>query len=223
MTTKNPQRRTPFTRHYLILGLIGLALGMYLGFAPEYTPPQPPVLKQATLLTPPKLVESPDLVDHDGKPFTGKSMQGQWSFFFFGYTNCPDVCPATMFVFKNIAKKLESMPKLKKQTRFVLASIDPQRDTVAHLKQYVQYYHPGFLGLTGTSDNLHKFSRQMGVIYGRSGSENPNDKDNYLIDHSSAILLVNPQGHLQAVFSAPHDPDTMLEDYQAIHSYLTGS
>ena len=158
---------------YIAIAVIALGLGLFYASRTNHT--EPPLLESATLLMPPKLISEPGLVDHNNKPFTLSSLKGKWSFFFFGYTNCPDVCPATLYQFKMMAKLLEAYPKLKSTTRFILVSIDPERDTTKQLKSYVQYYNPDFIGVTGKQEKIHSFSRQMGVIYERRDIEGGNN------------------------------------------------
>lgn len=206
---------------YITAAIIALAAGL-LAMQLNKKPTTPPKLINATLLLPPKLIQPTGLIDHNNQPFGLQQMQGHWSFVFFGYTNCPDVCPATMFQFKKIANMLDAYPKVKVNTRFMLVSIDPERDNASHLKEYVQYYHPDFIGITGNDKDIYTFSRQMGVIYQRQKPEEKSEPDNYLVDHSSAILMLNPEGQLQVVYSAPHEAEKILQDYLAIYQYITG-
>ncbi|NOY67223.1 MAG: SCO family protein [Gammaproteobacteria bacterium] len=201
--------------------VIALLAGIY--FSPiSHQPATPPILDNSTLLMPPKLIQPAGLIDHNSKPFGLPQMQGYWSFVFFGYTNCPDVCPATLFQFKTIAKMLDKYPEIKAKTRFILVSIDPERDNPEHLKEYVQYYNPDFIGITGNNKDIYSFSRQMGIIFQRMAPGKPSEPDDYLVDHSSAILMLNPKGQLQAVFSAPHEANKILKDYLLIYNYLSG-
>jgi protein SCO1/2 len=205
---------------YWLLAVSALVAGFML-YLMNKTPQQPPTLEAATLLIPAKIVAPQGLVDHDGKPFASSQLHGHYSFIFFGYTHCPDVCPATLYQFKTVAKMLQSSPDLYARTRFILVSVDPQRDTSAQLKEYVKYYHPDFIGVTGPAENIKTFSRQMGVIYERREPEDK-DGDNYIVDHSSAILMTNPDGHLQVIFSAPHNAEALVRDYQSIYNFLEG-
>jgi len=209
---------------YVLLAIIASIGGAVLSLSNQQPTP-PPELATATLLTPGKSINPSGLVDHDGKAFGLEQLQGFYTFIFFGYTHCPDICPATLYQFKTMAKTLKSQqPELFARTRFMLASIDPQRDTPQHLKDYVQYYDPAFIGITGSVDDIKIFSRQMGVIFERRENEDETEKNkdnnDYLVDHSSAILMVNPEGHLKAVFSAPHNATEILKDYQSIFNYL---
>ncbi len=218
--TTNPENKTfPPALLYWVLGIVAIVAGLALSIGQQDNA-TPPSLESATLLLPPRETAAITLTDQNGKAFGPEQLQGTYNFMFFGYTHCPDICPATLFQFKTMAKLLTAYPKLKAKTRFILVSIDPHRDTPEHLKEYVEYYHPDFIGLTGSAEDIKTYSRQMGVIYERRDSEDDENKDQYLVDHSSAILLTNPAGQLQAVFSAPHNADRLIKDYQAIFNYL---
>jgi protein SCO1/2 len=170
----------------------------------------------ATVFREPRIIEPFTLVDHTGKPFDNGSLQGRWSFVFFGYTHCPDVCPTTLSVLNSVARKLE--PE-KDTVQFVFVSIDPERDTPEQLGQFVSYFNGSFIGATGSEDTLDALTRQLGVVYARvasgSGSQSA-DTDNYLIDHSASVLLFDPAGRFHAVFTPPLDAKSIADDFNLI-------
>ena len=152
------------------------------------------------------------LVNQDNQPFTNDSLVGKWTFFFFGYTHCPDICPVTLAVFNDVDRML----KQRKETtpvQFVFVSVDPERDTPQLLKQYVPSFNPKFIGATGDPAELAKIADSLGVIFGKAPGTTPNK---YLMDHSSAVLLTNPEGKWRGVFAAPHVPQQILDGFLAI-------
>jgi protein SCO1/2 len=162
------------------------------------------VLKQA------RQIAVPELIKHDGRPFTNDDLNGQWTLMFFGYTHCPDVCPMTMNVLAEAKKKATGdFPQV------VLVSVDPQRDSAALLADYVRYFDPEFTGVTGDEKMIQALTLQMSVMYmkmpGASGDEN-----DYLVDHSSSVMLINPQGQLAAFLNAPHTPSSILDSVNEI-------
>ena len=215
-------KRSPWIP-YVLLAIIASIAGAVLSLS-QQQPAKPPELSTATLLTPAKSFQPTGLIDQDGKAFGIEDFKGVYTFIFFGYTNCPDICPATLYQFKIMAAALQKeQPAIYKKTRFMLVSIDPERDTAQHLKEYVHYYNPAFIGLTGKLEDITKFSRQMGVIFERRENEETADAqatDNYLVDHSSAILMTDTSGHLKAVFTAPHNAVDIIKEYQLIFNYL---
>lgn len=211
---KSTRARTLFWISIALLAMMaGLLLAKYLAPSPKPLP----ILSEGTFLPNARNLSPFQLVDYDGNPFGPAQLQDKWSFVFFGYTNCPDVCPATMYQFQQIAKGLQQDARLDASTRFVFISVDPDRDTPQFLKKYVQYYNPAFLGVTGADSELLSLSREMGVIYLRM--PNDDNAEDYLIDHSAAILLTNPAGQLAAFFSAPHHASAIISDYKAIRNY----
>ena len=102
-----------------------------------------------------------------------------------------------------------------RRPRVVFVSVDPERDAPEHLGGYVTEFRDDFLGVTGPHEELRKLTRALGVVYARGG-----DDPAYLVEHSAAVLLVNPKGELQAVFGPPHEPDTIARDLVAIRSHL---
>lgn len=167
---------------------------------------------EATVLTEPMDIPEFSLTDHRGQTFTDKDLQGRWSFLFFGYTHCPDVCPTALATLNQVDKLLHNKTAVRPQTVFI--SVDPERDKIDHLAEYVSYFNPGFLGVTGAETQIQALSRPLGIAFWRA-PEQDNTAD-YLIDHSASILLVNPDSQLQALISPPHNPKTVAKDFQMI-------
>ena len=198
-----------------VVALLALGLGWWLAVAisPGHKPVTIPADLSATVLAVPKPIDDFSLIDQDGRPFDLQRLKGHWTFLFFGYTHCPDVCPTTMAVLGQLAAQLAETPRGLDQTQFALVSVDPARDTPAQLKRYVAYFGKDFLGVTGSEEAIAGLTRQLGVLYVRV----PGTTDqNYTIDHSAAILLIDPRGRLSAVFSAPHDAERMARDFLRI-------
>ena len=171
---------------------------------------------RATVLGEPRDIQPFTLIDHTGKNFDNRSLEGRWSFIFFGYSHCPDVCPTTLSVLNSVAHKLEG---LENQVQFVFISIDPERDTPEKLGQFVSSFNGTFIGATGTDETINTLTRQVGVIYtrveGTSGSDS-SGKDNYRMDHSASVLLFDPAGRFHAVFTPPLDSTDMAIDFKLI-------
>lgn len=174
---------------------------------------------QATYLPQGKPISGLQLKDHSQAAFDETRFQGKWSFLFFGFTNCPDICPTTMLVMKSVWNKLPEEARKTPAPQMVFVSVDPQRDTLDKLQKYVTYYHPDFLGVTGELDQLDVLTRQIGVLY---GFEDPGADGNYTVNHSSQIVLIDPQGNLRAVFSTPHLVDEIVKSFVNIRDYHKG-
>ncbi len=171
------------------------------------------MITDVTVLPEPREIPEFSLTDHRGQAFTKKDLEGKWSFLFFGYTHCPDVCPTALTTLNQVDKLLqESNWEVRPQTVFV--SVDPARDKVDDLAQYVSYFNPGFLGATGVEAQIHALSKPLGIAFWRAPAEN--STLDYLIDHSATILLVNPDNQLQALITPPHNPEGIAKDFQMI-------
>jgi protein SCO1/2 len=152
-----------------------------------------------------------ELVDHRGEPFTNTSLQGGWTFLFFGYTHCPDVCPTTLSVLNSVAQKLGSGAG---DVRFVFITVDPERDTPGHLERFVSYFNSDFIGVTGKPAAIEVLTRQLGVLAMKVASgDNP---DSYLVDHTAGVFLVDPDGKYHAVFMPPLSADKIVADFDKI-------
>lgn len=170
----------------------------------------------ATHFSTPRPVQAFELIDHHGTAFRNSELEGHWSFIFFGYTHCPDVCPTTLSVLNSVAGRLE---EISEPARFIFVSIDPERDTPERLGQYVSYFNGEFIGVTGTPDEISKLTRQLGVMYMKvAGEDSP--EAGYLLDHTASVLLFDPDGRFHAVFSPPLKVADIVDDFTALsHAY----
>ena len=150
-----------------------------------------------------------ELVDHNHAVFNNAALQQRWSFVFFGYTYCPDVCPTTLSVLNSIAQRLQDVDE---DIRFVMVTVDPQRDTPERLAEYVTYFNGDFLGVTGSDQELEQLTRQLGILYNRVESEN--GSENYLVDHTAAVFLFDPAGRYHAVFTPPLSAENIAGDFR---------
>ncbi len=199
----------------ILAGALALGLGLWLGQLLTRSPVELPAIS-GTLFPEPREIENFTLIDQDGQPFHRDRFLGKWTFLYFGYTYCPDVCPLTLSELAKVQQQL-ARKNLDQDTAYMLISVDPQRDTPQRLGEYTRYFNPKFLGSTGTPDELSKLARQFGVIYMRS--PDPENKANYSIDHSSTVLLIDPNAHLHAVFTPPQTPEAIISDFIKIRAY----
>lgn len=164
------------------------------------------------------------LTDHNGEEFNKWSLNRNWTFMFFGYIYCPDVCPTAMVDLSDVYKALEESgdlieKKFKVNTQVVFVTVDPDRDTVAELKDYVPHFNKAFIGVTGDLQEIDSIARPMGVAYTQvPGKDSDGD---YYIDHSASLMLLDPLGRLRASFPPPHDPVKIVEEYRRIRDKYT--
>ncbi len=157
------------------------------------------------------------LEDQRGQPFGLEQLKGNWTFLFFGYMNCPDVCPAALQVMNYVDKLLAQTPEAKENVQFAFVSVDPARDNPEHLAPFIRYFKKDFLAITGPEEKLKGLTRQLGILYMYS---EPEADGSYLVDHTAAILLTGPDGSLIALFSAPHDPVEMADRFKRIRELV---
>jgi protein SCO1/2 len=169
---------------------------------------------QGVVLSPARKIAVPALTKDNEKTFTLDDLTGQWHLLFFGYTHCPDICPATMGVVAQAKKTAEEAHQIFPEVIFI--SVDPERDTAEMLGKYVRYFDKDFIGVTGNKDLIKALALQMSVVFmATPAKKNPAASD-YIVDHSSALLLLNPEGKLAAFLNPPHDPKTILKDFQTV-------
>lgn len=206
----------------LAIALLSLALGMWLARQQAARPAAAPLSADldlaATVLPTPKPLPPFTLTDHHGQPFTLDRLAGKWTFLFFGYTYCPDVCPTTLAVLDAVDARLAEQPRYRANTQMVFVSVDPERDSPERLARYMPYFNESFIGVTGSPEQIKALADPLGVLYMRSPipGSTPNT---YWIDHSTAILLVDPQARLHALFSAPHDPDGIAKAFATLRRH----
>jgi protein SCO1/2 len=198
------------------MALLALVAGVAAGWInDQFTAPQPPKLKAATaLLGQAKPLPPFSLVDDQGQTFDNRQLAGRWSFLFFGYAHCPDICPATLQTMDAVLRSIGKHGHAR-DTQVVFVSIDPQRDTPTKLRAYVNYFNPRFVGVTGKQAALGDLTEALGILRMRL----PQTKGEYLMNHSASILLVGPSGKQVAQFSAPHKAQWVASDFEALRNY----
>lgn len=146
------------------------------------------------------------LVDHTGRHVTDRDFRGRFMLVFFGYTSCPDVCPTDLQV---IGAAVSALGEAGERVQPIFVTLDPERDTADMLAGYVSHFHPRFVGLTGTPEQVALAAQTYGVVYVkamRSGGSPGSENIRYLIDHSTYIYLLGPDGRFLAAFPHGIDP-----------------
>ena len=147
------------------------------------------------------------LMDHHTQAIDNKVFVGQWDLVFFGFTNCPDICPLTLQVLSTAKQRLADSGQ-SPLPRIVLVSVDPERDTPERMAQYIAAFGPGHLGITGELEELRKLTSGLGIYFAKQeGGE-----ENYSVDHSAAVIVIDPQGKFHSLFSAPHVIENFVHD-----------
>lgn len=154
-----------------------------------------------------------ELVAHDQRAFRREDLDGHWSLLFFGYTHCPDICPITLQTLADAIGRIDDAD-VRGALRVYFVSVDPERDSPAQLAEYVAYFDPGFTGLTAPLEKLRPLTRALGIAH--DFRDKTDGATSYDVDHSSAIVLINPDAEFAGIFGAPHDPAVIARDLTRI-------
>ena len=184
-----------------------LAAGIFLGLRTQ-APSEP---QYALVLPAPNPVPAFSLVDQHGNPADQTVFEGQWDLVFFGFTHCPDICPTTLQVLSTAKTALEERGH-SPLPRIVLVSVDPERDTPEIMSQYVDYFGEDNLGITGSLEEVRKLTSGLGIYFEKQSA----DGDDYVVDHSAAVLVIDPDGGFHALFSGPHVVENYVYDLPII-------
>jgi protein SCO1/2 len=161
----------------------------------------------------PRRFSSFALSDQHVQPFTEERLKGKWSLLFFGYTFCPDICPITLASIRQFEQVLaEVEADAAAQVQVAMISVDPDRDTLEKLGQYVAYFGEDYIGATGQYIDIFNLARQLNIAFGYV----PQDDGSYLVNHSGEIVLINPEGHFHGFFKVPHDPEKMALTFRSV-------
>lgn len=161
-------------------------------------------------IDPPHTLSDFTLTDQHGQPASLSDLKGKTVLLFFGYTHCPDFCPTTLFTFKQIKKALADKAD---QVAFVFISIDGERDTPEAIASYVDGFDPSFIGLTGDDATLTRLGTDYDLYFSKRADAS-GSTENYLMDHTSNVFLINPEGQLVALYLYGADAATITADLQ---------
>jgi len=152
----------------------------------------------------PRSIPSVTLQAASGQPWTTDALKGQWDMLFFGYTFCPDICPTTLAELRQLSEQLPA--ETRNQLQVTLVSVDPNRDTPEQLTTYLDYFNADYAGATGESAELAKLAKALSIAYIEPDTSN----ENYLVDHSGQVVLVNPAGEYVGFIRPPLKNDQLV-------------
>ncbi len=201
----------------LFLGLTALGAGIGVYTAKTHQAGQIAAGIDRFFWPDPKQIDAFTTVNHTGQEFNLNNLKGKWSFLFFGYTYCPDICPITMAVMNELHSRLANDDEGITDIQTVFVTVDPDRDTTERLAEYMGYFNRDFIGLGGTPEQINSLASQIGIVY-LYGS--PGEDGDYLVDHSSSVFLLDPEARLVSIFSAPQDIETLISRFSKIRHYI---
>ncbi|MFG0720141.1 SCO family protein [Pseudomonas sp. GLN_6] len=185
---------------FVLVAIVALVLGLTVNkVLTSKGQGDPTVLLDAGIVLLPQSRNLPELslTNQDGQTVAVDQLKDQWSLLFFGYTFCPDICPATLAQLRQLQGQLppETLAKL----RIVLVTVDPHRDTPEQLKKYLEYFDAGFIGLTGEEAIIQKLANGVSIPFIPADTS----KENYTVDHSGNLVLIGPDGKQRGFIRAP--------------------
>jgi protein SCO1/2 len=200
---------------FALLGVFSLVMVVTWFLSKPSTPPA----ELAAVLRPEfRQLQPFELTDHRNQLFDQHKFQEKWTFAFFGYTFCPDICPATLYMLNSVQNLLQDQEDGEgSDIQVLFISVDPARDTTELLAGYVPYFNSEFIGATAQKAEIDRLTRQFSAGY---VIEPETTAGQYTVAHTSAIFLVDPLGRLVASFSQPHYAETIASQFKKIQAYI---
>lgn len=207
-----------FNRTTLLILLAALAAGLGLwaaqvAFAPGGSSAaaapavDPASLKAVRLFPSPRAIAPFSLQQSDGSALEPAELAGRWTVVFLGFTHCPDVCPTTLTELSQAQKAWDALPEARRP-RVLFVSVDPERDTPEKTGEYAAYFHPATLAATAQEPALEQFATSLGLVYMKV----PQEGGDYTMDHSSALVVLDPRGLQVGLIRPPFVPADIAAD-----------
>lgn len=172
----------------------------------------PDTPEHATVLPMPRELPEFALTSQDGSQFTRESFTGSWHLLFFGFTNCPDICPVTLQQLAMARRRMSEADPDSDLPDIVFISVDPDRDTSDKLRAYTKSFGDNVKGVSGDPAEILKLARALGIYFNVDGS----DPDDYVVEHAAAVIVINKEAEYHSVFGAPHSADAFATDMRRI-------
>ena len=194
-----------------LLAALGVSAALALSLAACDKGPQK-LQFQNTDLTGLSYAEKLSLTDHTGKPVTLDTYKGKVIAVFFGFTQCPEVCPTTL---ANMAKVMQQLGPQADQVQVLFVTLDPERDTQELLQQYVPGFDKRFVGLRGTPEQTAAAAKEFKVIYNKVPGKT---EDSYTIEHTAATFVFDKNGKIRLYVRDKQDPAAIVHDLKLLLS-----
>ena len=198
-----------YSQRLLLLGISLVAVVAVAGFSWFFWLRPQPYEFHGGFYNPPNPAASlGDVVDQHGKPFSLADQRGKVVMLYFGYTHCPDACPATLNEFMEVKEHLGNRAN---DVVFAMVTVDPERDTPQRLTEYLDFFDPSFLGLSTTPDQTPTVARDWNVSYAK---REVNSATGYLVDHSTSAFVVDKAGNLRLTYPLDFNTKDMAADVE---------
>lgn len=198
----NPQRKRIIVTVTILVALMAIFLGLHVNQLLS-----PKVLSKAELselgaveFDNPRIIPPFDLINQHEEPFGLANLEGQWTLMYFGFATCPDICPMALATLARMVDILDA--DIGDNTQIALVSVDPARDTPEVLTDYMAHFNPDFIGVTGEFLSMKRLADSLHVAFNRVVTGD----DDYTVDHSGNLVIVNPYGHYHGFIRPPFEP-----------------
>ena len=151
-----------------------------------------------------EIISKVNLVDHNGKAFKSTSLKNKPSLLFFGFTNCPEICPTTLADLSQITKEVTSNDD---SINIIFVTLDPKRDNKEHLKDYIQYFDGNIIGVTGNKIEIKEFADNWGVFYETVKTTN----NNYTLNHTATVFMIDELGNFKGTISWGENESSIIQ------------
>ena len=165
----------------------------------------------------PRPIGTVQLTDKNGQALLSNYFKGKWTLVFFGYTNCPDVCPSTLLELTLLKKSLDKTAE-NRPYQYLFVTVDPQRDTQFRLKEYVEYFDPQFNAAVGDIAQIKTFENVFGAFH--RYAKKSNDDMHYNVAHSAEIYIVDPEAKYVAKFLPPFNVGTLTAKLTELNNFI---
>lgn len=203
-----------FNRTVTLILVVALAAGLGLWAAQRWLGPDRPgmpALQTVRLFDQPRALPPFSLRQSDGTPLVPGELKGHWTLVFLGFTHCPDVCPTTLAELAQAQRAWQTQPE-STRPRVLFVSVDPDRDTPDHTGEYAHGFHRDTLAATGDEATLEAFARSLSMVFVKVPAPAGAPADQYSVDHSASIAVLDPQARMAGVILPPLQPQAIAAD-----------
>ncbi len=151
-----------------------------------------------------EIIDRVHLIDHYGKPFKNSTLKNRPSLLFFGFTNCPEICPTTLADLSEIIKEVTSSVE---EINIIFVTLDPKRDNEKYLKDYILYFDGNIIGVTGDKIEIKKFAKNWGVFYEIVNTSN----NNYTLNHTATVFMIDKLGNFRGTISWGENKTSIIQ------------
>ena len=207
-----------FNRTTLYILIVAVAMGLGLWAAERYNAgktPQGPALQEVKLFPQARELPAYSLQQSDGTQLVPGELKGHWTIVFLGFTHCPDICPTTLAELAQAQKQWSALPD-GVRPRVLFVSVDPERDTPDGIGEYAHAFHRDTLAATADLPALEAFARSLSLVFMKVEPDDGAPADQYSVDHSAALALLDPEGRMAGVIQPPLVPKAIAADLLAL-------